>query len=83
MTPLTDDELAAIDADLSETDKPQDPIAAGVDPDRAERWAIYDTVTRSYLERSVRTTPPTKKMRADLAKANEVVGFDRGVWHRV
>lgn len=61
----------------------QDPVAAGVDEERAIRWAIFDTVTRSYLEPSVRTRPPTDKMRSDLERLNAEVGFERAVWHRV
>lgn len=97
---FTPDELEAIDADLSETDKNTagpadagdtvsvteeqgDPVAAGVDPDRATKWAIFDTERLAYSESSVRDRPPTAKQRERIARANEECGRELFVWHRV
>jgi hypothetical protein len=88
---LTEDELALIAEDKKgagpadagdpetvppEQDAEQDfPLGEGVDADRAERWAVYDTWRLAYVNGTVRTRPPTAKMVADLERGRE--------WRRV
>lgn len=89
--PVTDAEriAATVEADAQRRQRyadDGDPVAAGVDPDRATRWAIFDTVFGNYLE-SVRLRPPTDNMRSDLDRINAEDGYShkapRFVWHRV